>query len=224
MDFVRIRYKGDVDYYISAAQTLRIRKVVSLAGHGNVVLDVGTYDGALSKLVAMRGNIVHGLDASLEAAKLARVKLIPVVNADVEEGLPFQSSCCDVVIAAEVIEHVLDTDFFVEETRRVLRPWGTLILTTPNAASLGRRMYLFLGKNPHFEASFSWPRTPAPAGHIRFFTKDLLLSFLQYHGFRIQFFGSNAVNFTSSGSVYSRLLATIWPSLGASLIVAARKL
>jgi len=82
---------------------------------------------------------------------------------------------------------------------------------------LAHRLMLLLGLNPFFEASFSFPINPKPAGHIRFFTKKLLLDFLEYHDFYCVFYCSDVVNFPFN--ISSRLLAKIFPSIEKSLIV-----
>jgi hypothetical protein len=78
-------------------------------------------------------------------------------------------------------------------------------------------------KNPYFEASFGYP-PEAHAGHIRFFTKDLLLGYLRFKGFEIIRFTSDVVNFTPSGRIASKLLADLFPTFGRSLIVKAMKI
>ena len=117
----------------------------------------------------------------------------------------------------------MDTDFFIDEIKRVLKPNSFLILSTPNIASLGRRFLLLFGKNPYFEASFGYPNE-AHAGHIRFFTKDLLLGYLEHRGFGRIKFTSNVVNFTPSGKIASKLLADLVPTFGGSLIVKAKNM
>ena len=76
------------------------------------------------------------------------------------------------------------------------------------------------GKNPYFEASLGYP-PEAHAGHIRFFTKKLLLSYLEYKGFETIEFTSDVVNFTPSGKIASKLFADLFPTFGRSLIVKA---
>lgn len=46
-------------------------------------------------------------------------------------GLPFRDGAFDLVLCTEVLEHVPDPDVALDELRRVLRPIGTLVLTTP---------------------------------------------------------------------------------------------
>jgi SAM-dependent methyltransferase len=80
------------------------------------------------------------------------------------------------VYASEVIEHCTDTASFLLNTRAVLRPGGTLLLSTPNSAFWAYRLLGLLG----FAASeYQHP------GHVRFFSKRSLAGFLTKAGFEI---------------------------------------
>lgn len=207
--------------YDSKAEKVRLEKIVGLVGTGNKVLDVGCHKGVIGSMLIKKGNEVYGIEINPEVAEIARQRGIKVKIQDIESRFDFEDNFFDVVVAAEIIEHVLDTDFFIDEIKRVLKSNGFLILSTPNVASLGRRIYLLLGKNPYFEASFGFP-PEAHAGHIRFFTKGLLLDYLKCKGFEIIKFTSDVVNFASSGKIASKLLADFMPTLGRSLIVKAK--
>jgi SAM-dependent methyltransferase len=69
---------------------------------------------------------------------------------DASLGIDYPDETFDVVVAGEVIEHVIDTDRLLEESRRVLKPGGVLLLTTPNLAYLPNRVLLGLGIQPIF--------------------------------------------------------------------------
>jgi SAM-dependent methyltransferase len=78
--------------------------------------------------------------------------------ADVERlrdlPLPFAAAAFDVVLSYETLEHVPDPAAFVAELARVLRPGGTLVLTTPNRLwepvhFLSARLGLDHGEGPH---------------------------------------------------------------------------
>jgi SAM-dependent methyltransferase len=58
---------------------------------------------------------------------------------DVSERLPFTDGSVDVVVAADVLEHLADVAALLTEVHRVLRPEGHLVLSTPLAESLFKR-------------------------------------------------------------------------------------
>lgn len=215
----KIYGKGEI-LYISKEEKIRLEKIVTLAGTNNRVLDIGCYDGTLGEMLIKNNNEVYGVEINKEVAEIAKRKGLKVKIQDIGSRFVFEDNFFDVIVAAEIIEHILDTDFFIDGIKRVLKPNGVLVLSTPNVASFGRSLFLLLRKNPYFEASFGYP-PEAHAGHIRFFTKGLLLDYLEYKGFEIIKFTSDVVNFTSSGKIASKLLADLIPTLGRSLIVKA---
>ena len=207
--------------YDSKSVRIRINKIISLIGSNHRVLDIGCYDGSIGILLIKNNNEVYGMEISKETSKRAKEKGLKVEIQDIESEFKFEDDFFDIVLAGEIIEHILDTDFFIDEIKRVLKPNGFLVLSTPNVASLGRRILLLFGKNPYFEASFGFP-PQVHAGHIRVYTKDLLLDFLKHKGFEIIKFESDAVIFTPSGKIASKLLADLVPTFGRSLIVKAK--
>ncbi len=56
------------------------------------------------------------------------------------EPLPYADATFDLVVSMDVVEHVADPEPWLREAFRVLRPKGTLFLTTPNYASLSLRV------------------------------------------------------------------------------------
>lgn len=215
-------HKGKVgeDYYVDIVEKIRINKILNLVGKNKKVLDVGCYDGSIGEKLLERGNEVYGLDASQEMINLAKKKGVKGVVGNLEEKFPFDSGFFDTIVAGEVLEHILDTGFFIDEIRRILKLSGELILTTPNVCSLGRRIMTLFGMNAYFEASFEFPSNSV--GHIRFYTKNSLKDFLIFKGFKIVFFESDVVKFPRGFS--SKLLADIFPTLGRDLIFKAKKL
>lgn len=218
-----IKNMYDRERAYSRADLFRIREVVRLVGRENKVLDLGCYYGFLGKSFVDNGNEVWGVDLAKKALKKAEAFGIKTKCADVEKEIPFEDSQFDVVVAAEIIEHLKDTDRFLEEIHRVLKPEGFLVLTTSNLVSLGRRMVYLLGKGGFHEASFNFPKNAS--GHLRYFNKSLLLDFLGHHHFEVVSFASDVVNFTPNpdSRLQSTSLAKFFPTLGRSLIVKARK-
>ena len=152
--------------------------VAEMVGENHKVLDLGCNFGQLGKLLIEKGNEVHGIDISPKAVECSKSLGIMAKVGNLEETIDFENQSFHVIVAMEVIEHILDTDLLLDEIYRVLKTDGRLIITTPNMASLGKRILLLLGRNPYMESSYTYPK--GAVGHIRFFTKDSLFSFLKY--------------------------------------------
>ena len=186
------------------------------------VLDVG-FDGQFISRVVELGRTrerqtIVGLDISGAAlAGAAKRGLLPV-RAQVEAALPFASDAFATVVAAEVIEHVFDTQAVVRELARVLMPGGWLALTTPNLVALSGRAQLVLGRSPH---NVEFDASPGTSGHIRYFTFDTLELLLRNAGLTPLGRWTNAVHFSVLGS--SDLVGRLRPSLGHTLISVAAK-
>jgi SAM-dependent methyltransferase len=168
-----------------------------------------------------QGNDVYGIDAYREGVEMAKKRGVKAQVASAEAVLPFEDGFFDAVYSMDVIEHIVDTDLYMNQIKRVLRPGGTIVITTPNMASLGRRLYLLLGKNPYLEASLTYPDWVS--GHVRFFTKELLVDYLRFMDLDIEEVCSDVVIFSPNGRSFSRFLGKVLPSLGRTLVVKARK-
>jgi SAM-dependent methyltransferase len=184
------------------------------------LLDLGCYDGQfISRVVPRRdAERLVGLDISSAAlAQAAQRGLLPV-RAQVEATLPFASDAFATVVAAEVIEHVFDTQAVVAELARVLMPGGWLALTTPNLVALSGRAQLVLGRSPH---NVEFDAGPGTSGHIRYFTFDTLELLLRQAGLTPLGRWTNAAHFSILGS--SEFIGRLRPSLGHTLISVAAK-
>jgi SAM-dependent methyltransferase len=105
---------------------------------GKSVLDIACGTGFGTDMLARMGAThVTGCDAFpsavLEARREFRSKEIRFVAAD-GTRLPFANASFDAVVSFETLEHIAQGEDFVRELRRVLRPGGTLLLSTPNVA------------------------------------------------------------------------------------------
>lgn len=154
------------------------------------IVDIGCGDGAATSLAARvnPGHRIVGLDWSADALRHAQSRGLTLLRAEVEPAaLPIASGRADVVIMSELIEHLIDPDSALEEARRVLKPGGTLLLSTPNLAAWYNRGLLALGVQPLFtEVSlrgvFGRPGSQV-AGHLRLFTRRALVGLLAARGF-----------------------------------------
>lgn len=94
-------------------------------GAGKRALDIGCRDGYWAERLKEKGYSVSALDVEPEYE--------PALKHDVEEGLPFGNESFDVVWCTEVIEHLYEPKYLLDEVERVLKPKGVALLTTPNS-------------------------------------------------------------------------------------------
>ncbi len=109
----------------------------ALLPQGVRVLELGCGEGYGTPLLAA-GRQLTALDCAPAAVARARRRAaLPAVPFATGDGtrLPFAAAAFDAVVALQVIEHVADDAGFLREVRRVVRPGGQAILTTPNRAT-----------------------------------------------------------------------------------------
>lgn len=217
-DFNSLKYSTPQPHKDSGL--VRINLALRLLGQGKRVLDLGCWDGSIAKQIQAQDNQVFGMENSRPAAELARQKGITVFEGDIQAGWPDFGVKFDAVYAGEIIEHVFDTDGFLQKIRSVLADGGSVVLTTPNIAALGRRLMLLLGINPLTE----FTAREHDAGHIRYFTRADLKKLLEENGFQVRAMLSDVVNFNGLGTMYSTALPKLCPGLGRSIVVLAQKL
>jgi 2-polyprenyl-3-methyl-5-hydroxy-6-metoxy-1,4-benzoquinol methylase len=161
---------------------------------GDHVLDVGCGDGRFAASLTGIGASVVGIDVAEEALRRAReldpqldLRLVPT-----DGQWELSDASFDVVWAGEVIEHVADTAAWLSEIRRVLRPGGRLLLSTP---AHGRLSMLRLALSSRALAEHFDPR----GEHLRFYTRGTLTELLE--DFRFE-----TVEVRVAGAVWARRL------------------
>jgi SAM-dependent methyltransferase len=97
-------------------------------------LDWGCNTGFGMQVLLRNGARPSGLDLSTRSVEAARQRL---TSSQVEQfdgrRAPFADASFDVVVSFQVVEHIVDYDAYFSEIRRVLRPGGRAVFTTPNA-------------------------------------------------------------------------------------------
>jgi SAM-dependent methyltransferase len=135
---------------------------------GAVVLEAGCGEGYGADRIAEVARLVVGLDydpAAVGHVAAAYPRVAPV-RANLA-ALPVRDGVVDVVATLQVIEHLWDQPGFLRECRRVLRPAGTLLVTTPN------------------RLTFSLPNRPMNPFHYRELDPYELAALLDQSGFEI---------------------------------------
>jgi 2-polyprenyl-3-methyl-5-hydroxy-6-metoxy-1,4-benzoquinol methylase len=134
-------YESFAEQFDSKMNMYDLRKRVAvvfdelLGGHelgGKTLLDAGCGTGWFSKRAVERGAVVTSMDLgeNLLGEVAKKCESHRVIGSILE--MPFPDNHFDYVISSEVIEHVPAPHRAIDELYRVLKPGGTLVITTPN--------------------------------------------------------------------------------------------
>ncbi len=143
------------------------------------ILDVGTADGYLGALLKQQGHSLVGVETDCAAADRARPYYETIHSIDIEDfHFPYRNHF-DIVLFADVLEHLRRPEEILRRCRPCLKPDGEIIVSVPNIANLFIRMALLLG---YFEYT---ERGILDRTHLRFYTRSTLQRMLQNCGYRI---------------------------------------
>jgi 2-polyprenyl-3-methyl-5-hydroxy-6-metoxy-1,4-benzoquinol methylase len=142
------------------------------------VLDLGCSDGAIAGRLTGLGHHVTGVDIAAGDGIKDRVERF--VQADLDAGLPPElEGPFDVVIAADVLEHVRRPEQLLTELHQVVAPGGTIIASVPNFAHWYPRTRVALGL-------FDYDRRGIlDQTHLRFFTRRSFERLCQSYGWKV---------------------------------------
>ncbi len=142
------------------------------------VLELGCGSGELARRMRKLGHRVTGVDA--RAADGLQDHLDQLVVADLEAGLPEEAAGpFDVVVAADVLEHVARPGALLEQVRGRLAPGGRVLVSVPNFAHWYPRLRVLAGR-------FDYDRRGIlDSGHLRFFTRASFERLVRQHGYAV---------------------------------------
>ena len=137
--------------YVRAAEENKAAVLsLMLPAPGGVLVDAGCADGSDS--VKLRDRIgataVIGLELADQFLGPARDRGVDVRQVDLTEPWPLADGSVDALHSNQVIEHLPQTDHFMREIRRVLKPSGYAVVSTNNLASWHNVIALMLGWQP----------------------------------------------------------------------------
>ena len=171
-----------MDYYLNKKSAYgightRLGRILDLAEDvsGKKILDVGCGSGRLGAELKKKGAFVVGSDISPVAVGEAGKNLDEVFLVEPGHVLPsgVGHGQFDMIILAEVLEHIFEPTVMLAEASKFLKPDGYIIITTPNFMTWTNRFKFLLGKFAYQrEGMFDF-------GHIRWFTHKYLKEVLE---------------------------------------------
>jgi len=145
--------------------------VVRLVGEDARVLELGPATGYMSRVFAERGCAVVGVEVDPDMAKRAGEVCERVIVGDLDQ-LDFDAELgedrFDVIVAADVLEHLKDPHDVLTRLRPFLKPDGAFIVSVPNVAHGSVRLALLSGHFDYREIGL------LDSTHLRFFTRESL--------------------------------------------------
>lgn len=157
------------------------RLAASLIADGSRVLDVGCGSGFIARLLHDRGCRVVGVEPDPRRRERAAPWCERVVDGVAEglDSLGLEPAAFDVVLFADVLEHLPDPWGTLRAALAYLKPGGRVVISLPNFANFGARVNLMRGRF-RYEGGGLYDRT-----HLRFFTRETLQELVESAGLRV---------------------------------------
>ena len=170
-----LRYDGHTDEPQEVA-----RMLAELVPVGSRVLDVGCGTGSVSRIIAdTRDAKIIGIEPDPCRATAARARGLQVHEQLFTPAVLQLLEAFDVIVFADVLEHVADPGNFLQLALRALLPGGRVIASVPNVAHWSVRLDLLRGRFDY------QPVGIRDATHLRWFTADTVRSLFETNGLRV---------------------------------------
>jgi 2-polyprenyl-3-methyl-5-hydroxy-6-metoxy-1,4-benzoquinol methylase len=192
----------------------RLRTLLAVLGRaaaGTKLLDVGCSSGAFLMAARALGLDAEGVEISPEAAEAARRAGFRV-HTGLLESARYPAERFDAVALIELLEHLRDPRVLLAECRRILRPGGVLLATTPSgaswtAAAMGARWDVFSLRGM--------------GGHVSFFSPGSLRLLAERAGFEVARLETRQVRLAEKGQ-YAAPIYRLVKLLASALDVPSR--
>jgi len=182
------------------------REVLDCGCVGGEIHSDAQYEQTTHAALARRAKYCLGIDIWKEEVEKRRALGLDIVHGNVETmnlGRTF-----DVIVAADVIEHLANPGLFLDRAHEHLRDGGRLCLVTPNAFSLNNAVKYALGREPGVHPE-----------HTTWYDFVTLRQLLARHGFEpLEEYWQDYAR-----GAMTQLALALRPNLAAHLLVIARK-
>ncbi len=203
---------------------------------GASLLSLGCAEGKLTFNISRKveTDTVVGIDMYAELQGLYKEK-IKLIRSDLNTGIPLQDRSVDIISGDQIIEHLFNTDVFVKEIYRVLKPGGYAVICTENLASLHNLFALFFGKQAFSQFISSRYRLGNPFSphykkpvkdghfHVQIFTVQGLKDICEIYNLKVEKI-KGIIYFPFLPFWSGKLFEKIFPAHAHFIAVRARKL
>jgi 2-polyprenyl-3-methyl-5-hydroxy-6-metoxy-1,4-benzoquinol methylase len=234
LDFVKKKYQNiksikeillSDPYYRFVRILTLLKKMKIPVSRDDTWLDLGCHHGQFLNLIGASYNCkLTGMDdwKLKDAMPFVKFDYHPVDLASADWPGLVAKGGIRYISALEVIEHMIDTDQFVEKCKNILADEGCIVISTPNINSLRNRIMVPFGTYP------AYLEYRNVIHHVRLFNPKILVRFLDSHGFKtercigVSFLPEKLLRY-GIFRIISEKLADWLPSLCGNIIVVAKK-
>lgn len=240
------------DYYRFKKLNFIIQDILSKKEKKEIVfVDFGCGDGQFMQYIQKKSptNIKFKF-IGIDKFVARKVFDFDLRNYDVEDKIDLPDNFADIIVGAEIIEHIRNTDSFISEMARLVKNDGDILITTPNLSSYFNRFLLLFGYQPYHsevsdkESGFGQGLIyrvlgrekygNKTAGHLRLFTLRAFRDFIEYNKLKLVhyypvFFSSfrsdnKRVTAIKLFFAVDKCISLLFPSLASGMIFHLKKL
>jgi SAM-dependent methyltransferase len=179
------------------------------------ILDLGCSSGLLAERLQQMGHHVTGVDVIEIPGVVERTSAF--YKADLNEGIPPEvGTGFDIVLAADVIEHLVNPGALIKQVHHVLSPDGVAFFCVPNIAHWYPRLRSTLGMFDYDQ------RGILDSTHLRFFTRRSIRKLIERQGFTVRRIDSVGLPLDAVGldgakakilRLVDRMVLDLWPTM-----------
>ncbi len=112
---------------------------------GTKILDIGGYTGDLLEILPKDINYTV-IDVDQEALKIAQKRGARIINLDLEKTSLPTNEKFDIIVAAEILEHIRDPEKTLIQAKKILKNKGVILISLPNECTIYHRLKIMMGK------------------------------------------------------------------------------
>ncbi|RLJ09138.1 MAG: hypothetical protein DRP13_01020 [Candidatus Aenigmatarchaeota archaeon] len=199
------------------------RKILEKYCKNKTVLDIGCIGGIGKNNDKFTHNIIRnvtkeviGIDINKQKIEYYNKRGYNIMFGDIQDPSLKINKKFDVVFAGEIIEHVEDQKTFLNNVKKMLKPDGIFILSTPNAHDIAYHInrIFFRIKDDYI--------TCKNIGHVIIHSYGTIRYLLEKYGFEIkEFYYINSICLTKRRKMM-KILTRIFPDFAESILIVAK--